>query len=192
MNIVTAFEVISFYPDISFVSRKALYLKQGTRTVDAARQKYEARGWRSYDVISAEEFLRPQSEISAVVRWVGDSKCWVVQLPPLEGCRDAASFYWVLKVASWELSCGYDSTWIPKNRLSSSMLERTFPITWNAQMSVWHHPCFSYLGEKSVVTKRGLPLGGASMSFVSDEKLAAAVEAAKARVLARSLLGDVR
>ncbi|KAK7032072.1 hypothetical protein VNI00_013441 [Paramarasmius palmivorus] len=160
MNIATATEVISFYPRTSFVYKRALYLKQFTGAVAAAKEKYEARGWESYDVLSAVEFLRRGLEVSGKIRWVGDPHCWVVLFPPLSGYRRGVDdVYAALKVTSWHLFCpDPDCTRVMKNRMENGSLLRSYVVVWNAMMAVWHHPCFRCMDEHSVLTRKGTSL----------------------------------
>ncbi|KAK7019409.1 hypothetical protein VNI00_018064 [Paramarasmius palmivorus] len=143
MNIATATEIISLYPMTTFVEGRALFVKQYSRTVEVARTKYEARGWSTFEMLSASDYLRTEHELSLKTRWIGDGHCWVIKLPPVEGYAGADHVYRVLKVTSWYMFCpGPSSVRMSVHRLKGSSLRSTYMVTWHVQDFVWRHPCF--------------------------------------------------
>ncbi|KAK7038683.1 hypothetical protein VNI00_010567 [Paramarasmius palmivorus] len=142
LNVGTATKVVSLYPQTSFVEKRALYLKHGTRAVQDARIKYESRGWGSLDMLSASEYLA-DSELSSKPRWYGDRHCWTVVLSPLPGIPNASRAYGSLRVTSWRLFSGSPgSVTLPISVVDRADLRDSLFVLGEAQVALKWHPCF--------------------------------------------------
>ncbi|EEB91118.1 hypothetical protein MPER_10578, partial [Moniliophthora perniciosa FA553] len=147
MNIATAHEVISLYPNMSFIQFKSLYLLDTSQQkVAEAKMKYEQRGWETTTMISAVDALNPNSEISLKTRWIGDKHCWIIKMIPIEGVLPTC--YDNFKVTSWCLSYPLeDGARVIRNRMKSTWLNSQYVITWEAERAAMQHPCFCILQE---------------------------------------------
>ncbi|KAK7049486.1 hypothetical protein VNI00_005517 [Paramarasmius palmivorus] len=143
LNIATATEVVSLYPWTSFVENRALYLKRATLAVEAARSKYESRGWTSLTMLTPDQYLSPNSELSTKIRWFGDGHSWIVRFSPMVDLPNASRIYDFLAVTSWHLSC-WDPGYITMavNRLDRDYFARPYFVHSSAEFAVREHPCF--------------------------------------------------
>ncbi|KAK7019647.1 hypothetical protein VNI00_018032 [Paramarasmius palmivorus] len=145
MNVATATQVVCMYPITSFVRRWALYLRPYTWSVIRARIKYEIRGWKSMDLVTADEAADVENELSVKTRWFGDKHCWVINLPPLQTPLQFDA-YRSLRVTSWSLRySAVAGARIVMNSMHLPSLSDTYVVTWEAERAVWHHPCFRSL-----------------------------------------------
>lgn len=86
MNLVTASHAYSLYGEETLEKKLALPVDSGRSALgsrEAARAKYVDRGWTM--VPSQAEALRLKAFEGWAARHVGDSKCWIVRLPQVEG-----------------------------------------------------------------------------------------------------------
>ncbi|KAK7049904.1 hypothetical protein VNI00_005334 [Paramarasmius palmivorus] len=141
MNVATAEQIISLYPKTSFVDKQALILKELSPATQAILQTFENAGWTTLAVISGEQALHPDDELSLQTRWVGDSHTWIVAgsgSPKLAG-----DSYQPLEAISWHISCAdLDHASVTFQQLEHSTLSRSYPVTWEAERAAWSHPCF--------------------------------------------------
>ncbi|KAK7040817.1 hypothetical protein VNI00_009413 [Paramarasmius palmivorus] len=143
LNVATATEVVSLYPWTSFVEHRALYLKRDTLAVEAARFKYERRGWRSLSMLTAQLYLGCDSELSTKIRWFGDGHSWVVRFTPLKGMPNASRLYDSLAVTSWSLRClDPEHVCLSVSRLDREYFARSYFVHPSAEHAVRDHPCF--------------------------------------------------
>ncbi|KAK7020589.1 hypothetical protein VNI00_017718 [Paramarasmius palmivorus] len=149
MNFATATHLVSLYPRTSFLKNEAIYLKDFTPPVIKAVQKYEQRGWITVDMISAEEALDYNSEVSFKTRWVGDPHCWITELEGIPGFNIPSDAYRGLWITSWHHCCpAVRSIRVIVNRFQSKSLSRTYLVCWEAEKAIWSHHCFRMLEEK--------------------------------------------
>ncbi|KAF9499597.1 hypothetical protein BDN71DRAFT_1441739 [Pleurotus eryngii] len=86
MNLITASYAYSLYGEETLEKKLALPVDIGRSALgnlEAARAKYVDRGWTM--VPSQAEALRLKAFEGWAARHVGDSKCWIVRLPQVEG-----------------------------------------------------------------------------------------------------------
>ncbi|KAF4593082.1 hypothetical protein EYR38_008792 [Pleurotus pulmonarius] len=86
MNLITASYAYSLYGEETLEKKIALPVdnaRSDPANLEAARSKYVERGWAM--VPSQAEALRLKAFEGWAARHVGDSKCWVVRLPQVEG-----------------------------------------------------------------------------------------------------------
>lgn len=110
LNIITHSHAYSLYPKATFDEKRSLILRatyDGQRHEDA-RAKYRVRGWRLLPYVSCHEATHPECEFSAGPRWVGDSKCMTVQLPPSGAAPSPNPHIWPSN--SWKLEFDLDNT----------------------------------------------------------------------------------
>ncbi|KAK7044047.1 hypothetical protein VNI00_007762 [Paramarasmius palmivorus] len=178
MNVATATQIISLYPSTSFVRRWALYLKPYSWAVVRARMKYELRGWRPWDLVTAEQAVALDSELSIKTRWIGDRHCWVVDLPPMATYNPPAGSYRSLMTTSWNLRYPASTgARLVVNRMSSVCAPRSHVITWEAERSVWNHPCFALLhGESGERVVKVTVTSEEESDFPSDESTDGSVD----------------
>lgn len=86
MNLMTYSHAYSLYPKATFQEKRSLSITStSSHGQAAARQKYRERGWNVFQYVTCYEATHPREcEFAAGPRWVGDGKCMVVDLPPLE------------------------------------------------------------------------------------------------------------
>ncbi|KAK7032217.1 hypothetical protein VNI00_013391 [Paramarasmius palmivorus] len=149
MNFATTTHICSLYPTKSFINKEAIYVKDFTLPVIKAVQKYEQRGWSTVNMISAEEALDGNSEISFKTRWIGDSHCWITKLPDIPNFTTPSDAYRNLWTTSWHIHCpGPHSIRLVINRFQSRSLQQSYLVTWEVEKAIWAHPCFRMLEEK--------------------------------------------
>ncbi|KAK7051110.1 hypothetical protein VNI00_005222 [Paramarasmius palmivorus] len=173
MNIATATQVISLYPRTTFVHHKSLFLRPPNQAVFNARVKYTSRGWSCVDTIPAVDYLEYGSELSGCTRWVGDPRCWTINLTPLPQDASLDSAYAHLLTTSWNIrQIDATSARIVKTRLTSPLLSNSYVVTWEAEQAKHEDPDASVERqtiaiEAGVVEETG-PDGG---SEVDDESV---------------------
>ncbi|KAJ7575550.1 hypothetical protein C8J56DRAFT_1032351 [Mycena floridula] len=96
MNIITSQYAISFYPFATFVWRNALVLRRQA----AGIEKYEQRGWSMIDKPRTYEMTTPGHDFHSRSRFVGDSRCWVMELPKTKEDLAPETIF----INSWRLS----------------------------------------------------------------------------------------
>ncbi|KAJ8521552.1 hypothetical protein ONZ45_g1753 [Pleurotus djamor] len=107
-NLITAFRAYSLFGAETLDRKLSLII--GSRWTEfedpqktvAARQKYIRRGWKM--VYNRSEALERRS-FRPGKRRVGDKKCWIVNLPPVEGC-DYDDYGELLERNSWVMGYG--------------------------------------------------------------------------------------
>ena len=89
MNIITHSHAYALYPKATFKEKRGLNISCRGANQEAAREKYRQRGWTLLEGtnsdISIHEATHPAKfEFAPGRRWVGDSKCMTVALPPVK------------------------------------------------------------------------------------------------------------
>lgn len=84
MNFITHSHAFSLYPRATFVEHRSLVCPTIGSDATAAKAKYQERGWNMVN-LTAEEARSPSSDFRHrhSPRWIGDSSCWTITLPPL-------------------------------------------------------------------------------------------------------------
>ncbi|KAK7019815.1 hypothetical protein VNI00_017904 [Paramarasmius palmivorus] len=143
MNVATSNDLISLYPNTSFVQHAALYVQDITPPIQDARKRNEERGWVPISMVSARTSLESKDELSFKTRWVGDQHCWVFPLPPLAELAGQPDAYRTLSVTSWLLHSPAPGTLrVVFNRLDSDVMRSQFVINWDEDREKWVYNCF--------------------------------------------------
>lgn len=105
MNFITHSHAYSLYPKATLKEKRGLIITCSGHNQDAAREKYRQRGWYLLDSesgLTMNEITHPDEfEFGCGRRWVGDSKCMTVALPPLELSESMPTTPWTSN--SWTL-----------------------------------------------------------------------------------------
>lgn len=86
MNVITASYAYSLYGEETLERKISLAVdraRSAPANLEAAQRKYSNRGWMMVSTQAAA--LRLKAFEGWAARHVGDSKCWIVRLPAVEG-----------------------------------------------------------------------------------------------------------
>ncbi|KAJ7575548.1 hypothetical protein C8J56DRAFT_1061447 [Mycena floridula] len=105
MNIITSQYAISFYPWATFVQQNSLVCSTDGAAQTKARNKYRDRGWAMIDEPTAYQMTTAGHDFHSRPRFVGDSRCWTIQLPKTAGELGPETIFtnsWRLSYASYD------------------------------------------------------------------------------------------
>jgi len=112
INVISHYAAYSLFPYATFVEATSLNITTAGSGQDAAREKYEKRGWRMKSSAAKFELLASLSDFRVGFRWVGDNRTWTIPLdPPLHSGALTCSPD-LLPLHSFGLE--YDSNYDPK------------------------------------------------------------------------------
>ncbi|RDB23172.1 hypothetical protein Hypma_009675 [Hypsizygus marmoreus] len=83
MNFIAYDHAVSLYPDATFEKHVSLICHADSPEHDAARAKYQARGWKMINNLSATECTDLKSDFCVGHRFVSDKHCWTIPLGPI-------------------------------------------------------------------------------------------------------------
>ena len=97
MNLISHSHAYSLYPYATFEERVSIHTPTPASVIrmdkhKKAREKYTRRGWSMAPTPSAAAYLRPNSEFRNALRCVGDSKCWIIPLEPLDVLEETSLY----------------------------------------------------------------------------------------------------
>jgi hypothetical protein len=102
MNMLTHNRAYSFYPVSTFIDRETVVCGPTNEKGLEALDKYKRRGWTIVHGIRSENIQCAADELKMRTRWVGDNRCWVIDLDEPKGNMDRSDFHYSKNI-SWRI-----------------------------------------------------------------------------------------
>ncbi|KAF8315107.1 hypothetical protein F5887DRAFT_891585 [Amanita rubescens] len=80
MNVITHTRAYSLYPVSTFIQHETMVCGPINKKALTALEKYKKRGWHAVHAIRTENFQCAADELKMRTRWLGDSRCWKINL----------------------------------------------------------------------------------------------------------------
>ncbi|KAF8329031.1 hypothetical protein F5887DRAFT_895306 [Amanita rubescens] len=118
MNVITHARAYSLYPVSTFIQRETIVCGPINKKALKALDKYKKRGWLAVHTILTENFQCAADELKMRTRWLGDSRCWMINLEgenkewsKLEG----HNILWCIKLTKYAKTYQFNPQMVIKN-----------------------------------------------------------------------------
>ena len=97
----------SLYPVSTFIDRKTVVCGPIDEKGSNALKKYKRRGWTVIHGIRTENFQCAADELKMRTRWLGDARCWIINLDGIEQDKDTSiidgtqNISWCIKLTKY-------------------------------------------------------------------------------------------
>lgn len=89
LNVISFSKAYCLYPTASFIQKRSLLqTRYSTHTHARAIRKYTRRGWTMVPYVPHLEAYEPASPFPTGTRFLGDSKCWTINLRPFADAKE--------------------------------------------------------------------------------------------------------